>query len=136
MTKKKKIITNFLFPDKNSQRPPRKAYGRLSVDSDENCNRTTNTSNRQKYNNPFDELDNFDILDDSAKCSPNDNCTNSTAQELNDNDSDIELDSASSKSNCNERNESTINRLQAMVISDDDDYGKLKSFCIFFLSCI
>lgn len=124
----------FILADKNSQRPPRKAYGRLSVDSDENCNRTTNTSNRQKYNNPFDELDNFDILDDSAKCSPNDNCTNSTAaRELHDNDSDIELDSASSKSNCNERNESTINRLQAMVISDDDDYGKLKSICILFL---
>lgn len=114
--------------DKNSQRPPRKAYGRLSVDSDENCNRTTNTNsnttNRQRYNNPFDELDNFDILDDSAKCSPNDNCGNANTQEHNDNDSDLELDSASSKSNCNERNDSTINRLQAMVISDDDDYGK------------
>lgn len=121
-----------IFTDKNPQRPPRKAYGRLSVDSDENCNRTTNTSNRQKYNNPFDELDNFDILDDSAKCSPNDNCTSSASQEHNDNDSDIELDSASSKSNCNERNESTINRLQAMVISDDDDYGKLKSFHLLF----
>ncbi|XP_055322225.1 putative uncharacterized protein DDB_G0282133 [Sitodiplosis mosellana] len=111
--------------DKNSQRPPRKAYGRLSVDSDENCNRTTNSSNRPKYNNPFDELDNFDILDDSAKCSPNDNCnSNSATQERNDNDSDIELDSASSKSNSNERHESTINRLQAMVISDDDDYDE------------
>lgn len=113
------------FTDKNSQRPPRKAYGRLSVDSDENCNRTTNASKSQKYNNPFDELDNFDILDDSAKCS-HDNCTNSTttAQEHNDNESDTELDSSSSKSNNNERQESTINRLQAMVISDDDDYGK------------
>lgn len=112
-------------------------YGRLSVDSDENCNRTTNTSttNHQKYNNPFDELDNFDILDDSAKCSPNDNCGNARTQEHNDNDSDIELDSASSKSNCNERNDSTINRLQAMVISDDDDYGKEKLIHLFH-TCI
>lgn len=122
------IFLSLFFADKNSQRPPRGRYGRLSVDSDENCNRTTNTNttNRQKYNNPFDELDNFDILDDSAKCSPNDNCGNARTQEHNDNDSDIELDSASSKSNCNERNDNTINRLQAMVISDDDDYGKRK----------
>lgn len=117
--------------DRNNQRPPRKAYGRLSVESDENCNRTTtNSSSRQNFN-PFG--DPFDILDDSAKCSSNDDCTSSTSQnETNGNDSDIELDSTSSKSNSNERNENTINRLQAMVISDDDDYGKFEQNFILF----
>lgn len=121
------------FTDKNGQRPPRKAYGRLSVDSDENCNRTTtstttNADIRRTYNNPFDELDNFDMLDDSAKCSQINDCANSASQhEQNGNDSDIELDNRTSKSNKNQRNrqinEDTLNRLQAMAISDDEDYG-------------
>lgn len=120
------------FADKNGQRPARKAYGRLSVDSDENCNRTSttttaNNSNIRRsrtYNNPFDELDNSDILDDSAKCSSLDECGSSTASptEPNDNDSEIDLDFASSKNQ--PLNENTLNRLQAMAISDDDDYGK------------
>lgn len=45
-------------------------------------------------------------------------------EELCDGDSDSELD-RTTKDNRNRRfNESTINRLQAMAISDDDDYGK------------
>lgn len=74
------------------------------------------------YNNPFDELDNSDILDDSAKCS--DECVSSSASpaDPNDNDSEIDLDFASTKNR--PLNETTLNRLQAMAISDDDDYGK------------
>lgn len=125
------VFSLFRFADKNGQRPARKAYGRLSVDSDENCNRTattttqTNNANIRRsrtYNNPFDELDNSDILDDSAKCS--DDCVSSSASpsDPNDNDSEIDLDFASSKNR--PLNENTLNRLQAMAISDDDDYGK------------
>lgn len=126
------------FADKNGQRPARKAYGRLSVDSDENCNRTatattttTNNSNIRRsrtYNNPFDELDNSDILDDTAKCSSLDDGVSSSAtpSDPNDNDSEIDLDFASSKKR--PLNENTLNRLQAMAISDDDDYGKYPKF--------
>lgn len=39
----------------------------------------------------------------------------------------MELYSTSLKSNSHQRDDNTINQLQAMVISDDDDYGKLKS---------
>lgn len=129
------FFTIFFFSaDKNGPRPARKAYGRLSVDSDENCNRTaattttTTTANNSNirrsrtYNNPFDELDNSDILDDSAKCP--DECVSSSASpgDPNDNDSEIDLDFASKKNR--PLNEATLNRLQAMAISDDDDYGK------------
>lgn len=71
-------------------------------------------------------MENFNVYDTKTPASP-------TGQELNvlgngsgeiDDDSDIELDSSTSKDNSQIRiNETTLNRMQAMAISDDDDYG-------------
>lgn len=121
-------ILLYIFSDKNSQRPPRKAYGRLSVEDDMNIPRLD-------IGNPYDDdLENFNVYDTKTPASPN-------GQEINviggggsgagDDDSDIELDSSTSKDNSQRRiNETTLNRIQAMAISDDDDYGKLDIFVI------
>lgn len=111
----------FPFTDRNNPRPPRKAYGRLSVEDDNNLPRLD-------IGNPYDDdLENFNVYDTKTPASP------TAGQELNvigngsgdvDDDSDIELDSSTSKDNSQRRiNETTLNRMQAMAISDDDDYG-------------
>lgn len=107
--------------EKNKQRPPRKAYGRLSIEPDENCNQS---SNHHQFDNPFDDFDNFNILNASVKCTLNDNAKVGQHPANNDNDTDTEQSSKLSKCNDNECIENTVKNLQAMVISDDEDYGK------------
>lgn len=147
---------SFFVADKNEPRPPRKAYGRLSVESDDNYN--LSSTHKRTINNPFDDLDNFDMLDDTAKPSMDDNYNNGVGGGGGggDNDSDLELDGSSKtnsshnnnnsnnnkNNNSNDRrlNELTINRLQAMAISDDDDYGnlitKIFPFILFVYYCL
>lgn len=109
--------------EKNNQRPPRKAYGRLSIEPDENCNRSSNHHRHHQFDNPFDDFDNFNILDD--KCTLNDNAATGQRQAANnDNDTDTELESSTSSRCIDNECESTVKNLQAMVISDDEDYGK------------
>lgn len=106
------IFSFDIVTEKNEPRPPRKAYGRLSVESDDNYKLAT--PHKRTINNPFDDLDNFDMLDDSAKCSMNNFASgNSCENNNNNNDKNRHLE------------ELTLNRLQAMAISDDDDYGNL-----------
>lgn len=68
------------------------------------------------------------MLNASEKCSRNNNAAvahQHSATNNNGNDSDTELEtSTSSKCNDNECIDNTVKNLQAMVISDDEDYGK------------
>ena len=81
-------------------------------------------STRLELNNTYeDDLNNFNIMDTTTKVTTE---FDQDFEEADDDDgeSDVELD-RTSKNNRNRRlNESTINRIQAMAISDDDEYGK------------
>lgn len=110
----------FLLSDKNNPRPARKEYGRLSVDDD------TKSATRLDLSDAYDDIDNFNMLDTTKT-------DTDYSQELCDNDSDLDLDRTTKDNrNINRYNDSTINRIQAMAISDDDEYGKW-NFCLFVL---
>lgn len=104
--------------DRNNPRPPRKEYGRLSVEDDTVQKQKTRLG-ISNNDNEFDSIDNFNILDTTTK-----NITDFGQEDLCDGESDSEMD-RTSKDNRNPRyNETTINRLQAMAISDDDEYDE------------
>lgn len=113
------------FADKNNARPARKEYGRLSVE-DDSVQLQQLQQKATRLDNNYDDIDNLNVQLDEAT-SANHDASHLGGAVIDDNcdgDSDSELERAT-KDNRNRRfNETTINRLHAMAISDDDDYGE------------
>lgn len=127
--------------DKYVKCPPRKAYGRLSVDSDDG------SSMKNNIDDPFDDLENFEMISSKDNSGGGGSATTTTTTQHRhhpadnndhhhhhdmqgnfvENDSDLELDGPS-KNNVmrqqKEINANTISRLQAMAMSDDEDYDE------------
>lgn len=110
------------FIDKNNPRPARKEYGRLSVE-DDSVQLQQLQQKAARLDNNYDDIDNLNVQLDVATSAKHDSSHLGVIDDNCDGDSDLELERAT-KDNRNRRfNETTINRLHAMAISDDDEYG-------------
>lgn len=139
--------------DKNNQRPPRRAYGRLSLeaedtnsvqlscgstrtaddDDDEDDNENDNNDhiinieNNSTYTQNHNNINNNNIYSTNINLNNirNDNINNNNSKselqkdivKINESNSEIELESTFKVN-------SKLARLQAITISDDEDYGK------------
>ncbi|XP_059619773.1 zinc finger protein 646 [Phlebotomus argentipes] len=105
--------------DKNNPRPPRKAYGRLSVESDDNS-----SMRRDMPAATETSLIDFDNCPcDGTKGPPGMRDTDGNIEES---DSELELEQTMRNQILRNRryDDSTIARLQAMAMSDDEDYDE------------
>lgn len=117
------VCVSFVFADKNNPRPARKEYGRLSVE-DDSVQLQQLQQKAARLDNNYDDIDNLNVQLDVATSAKLDSSHLGVIDDNCDGDSDLELERAA-KDNRNRRfNESTINRLHAMAISDDDEYGE------------
>ena len=126
----------FLITDKNTSWQ-RFRYGRLSVESDEkNCNnKKCDVNNDSILDNDIDNVFCHTIYDNCKSQNLDNNGNHKEYMNDNENnnffanDPDLELDNHTKKDriksqSTNQIDHNTINRIQAMTMSDDDDYGK------------
>lgn len=129
------LVLFILITDKNNSWQ-RVRYGRLSVDSDDQiCNKNNNDlliendiENLTCYHKNHNNLDNRTThnLDDNGndKENLNENGNFHDIQPDFELDNRPKIDRINSKSTNQKIDHNTINRLHAMAISDDDDYGE------------
>jgi hypothetical protein len=133
------IFSILKFSEKNSSRPARRQYGRLSVDSDDNNLQKCETDDdllvsdldNSYYHNNVKSYDsrktsnrNVD-KNGNSNLDADENANNLNGGSLHETDSYLELDNIVKKHKDNESIDvNTISRLQAMALSDDDEYGK------------
>ncbi|XP_055381686.1 homeobox protein 2-like [Condylostylus longicornis] len=123
--------------EKNIKRPERKAYGRLSMDSDDAISTTKNIMDDGNTDNNFH-------LNNSKKChnncnNNNDNCNNNNNQYTENNNSTFQLNQINGNNTEYQQQqnqqqprlpyeiqnaENRLNRLQAIAMSDDEDYDE------------
>lgn len=139
---------SLFFLEKSHQRPPRKAYGRLSVESDDITNsiqnkdyfsssdldnnlkscrlsRNKNRINANGNNVEVGDDDNNGVGGGDVDATDS-NRTTDMFGNFDDSDSDLDLNEKLKQAQRNRRIDAqTISRLQAMAMSDDDDdFGK------------
>ena len=125
-----------LITDKNTSWQ-RFRYGRLSVESDDQhtSNKKSDVSNDLLVDNDIDNVFCHSNYDNNKSQNLDNNGNEKEYLNVNDNnnffanDTDIKLDNQTKKNrvksqSTNQIDHITINRIQAMAMSDDDDYGE------------